>query len=94
MPVFDEMPSLSALDVAVTRTRWTLRRNAENHALSRSYCRRRTLYLFLDAVELHHLDDKRGGAPFVLDGPQQRPHVVHAEGLRPAPVPPSLDADV
>lgn len=59
-----------------------------------SYCWRKTLYLFLDTVELHHLDDKRGGATFVLDGPQQRPHIVHAEGLRPAPVPPSLDADV
>lgn len=39
------------------------------------------LYLFLDAVELQHLNDERSGASFVLDGPQQRPHVVHAEGL-------------
>lgn len=52
------------------------------------------LYLFLDAVELQHLNDERSGASFVLDGPQQRPHVVHAEGLWPAPVPPALDADV
>lgn len=81
MPVFDEMPSLSALDVAVMRTRWTLRQNAENHALSRNYCCGKTFYLFLDTVELHHLDDKRGGATFILDGPQQRPHIVHAEGL-------------
>lgn len=51
-------------------------------------------YLLLDAVELHHLDDERGGAAFVLDGPQQSPHVVHAEGLRPAPVAPALNADV
>lgn len=52
------------------------------------------LYLLLHAVELRHLDDERGGAAFVLDGPQQGPHVVHAEGLRPAPVAPALDADV
>lgn len=53
-----------------------------------------SLYLLLHAVELRHLDDERGGAAFVLDGPQQGPHVVHAEGLRPAPVAPALDADV
>lgn len=52
------------------------------------------LYLFLDTVELHHLDDEWCSAPFVLNGPQQSPYVVHAEGLWPAPVPPSLDADV
>lgn len=52
------------------------------------------LYLLLDAVELRHLDDERGGAAFVLDGPQQSPHVVHAEGLRPAPIAPALNADV
>lgn len=52
------------------------------------------LYLFLDTVELQHLYDERSCASFVLDGPQQGPHVVHAEGLGPAPVPPALDADV
>lgn len=51
-------------------------------------------YLLLDAAELQHLDDERSRAAFVLDGPEQRSHVVHAEGLRPAPVPPALDADV
>lgn len=41
----------------------------------------KTLYLFLDAVELQHLNDERSCASFVLNGPQQGPHVVHAEGL-------------
>lgn len=54
----------------------------------------KTLYLFLDAVELQHLYDERSCASFVVDGPQQGAHVVHAEGLRPAPVPPAFDADV
>lgn len=51
-------------------------------------------YLLLDAIEPQHLDDEGGGASFVLNGPEQRPDVVHAERLGPAPVPPALDADV
>lgn len=46
MPVFDEMPSLSALDVVVMRTRWTLRQNAKNHALSRNYSWRKSSTCF------------------------------------------------
>lgn len=51
-------------------------------------------YLLLDAIELQHLDDEGGGASFVLNGPEQRSDVIHAERLGPAPVPPALDADV
>ena len=51
-------------------------------------------YLFLNPTELHHLDNEWGSASFVLNGPQECPNVVHAEGLRPAPVTPSLNADV
>lgn len=51
-------------------------------------------YLFLDAAELRDLDDERGGASLVLNGSKQSSYIVHTEGLWPAPVPPSLDADV
>lgn len=65
-----------------------------NKEVSKGVITKKWQYLFLDTIELYDLDDERGGASFVLNGPKQSPYVVHAEGLWPAPVPPSFDADV
>lgn len=69
-----------------------LRASHYNKNITRS--KQKGPHLFLDPIELYHFDDEGSRAALVLNGPQQGPYVVHTEGLWPAPVPPSLDADV
>lgn len=51
-------------------------------------------YLLLYPAELPHLDDERGSSALVLNGSDESPSLVHAEGLRPAPIAPTLNTDV